>query len=43
MLMEHSNENTEQIFRLKELGVKLAIDDFGTGYSSPDLPETPAG
>lgn len=34
MLMEHSNENTEQIFRLKELGVKLAIDDFGTGYSS---------
>ena len=34
LLMEHSNENTEQIFRLKELGVKLAIDDFGTGYSS---------
>jgi diguanylate cyclase (GGDEF)-like protein/PAS domain S-box-containing protein len=34
MVMEHSNENTEQIFRLKELGVKLAIDDFGTGYSS---------
>ncbi len=34
MLMEHSNENTEQIFRLKALGVKLAIDDFGTGYSS---------
>lgn len=34
MLMEHSNENTEQIFRLKDLGVKLAIDDFGTGYSS---------
>ncbi len=34
LLMEHSNENTEQLFRLKELGVKLAIDDFGTGYSS---------
>ena len=34
LLMEHSNENTEQIFRLKELGIKLAIDDFGTGYSS---------
>ncbi|MDD2501456.1 MAG: EAL domain-containing protein [Geobacter sp.] len=34
LLMEHSNENTEQIFRLKELGVGLAIDDFGTGYSS---------
>lgn len=34
VLMEHSNELTERIFRLKELGVRLAIDDFGTGYSS---------
>jgi len=34
VLMEHSNENTEQLFRLKELGVKLAIDNFGAGYSS---------
>lgn len=34
LLMEHSNENTAQLFRLKELGVRLAIDDFGTGYSS---------
>ena len=34
LFVEHSNENTEQIFRLKELGVRLAIDDFGTGYSS---------
>ncbi len=34
VLLEHSDENTEQIFRLKELGVKLAIDDFGTGFSS---------
>lgn len=33
-LMEHNNETTERIFRLKELGVRLAIDDFGTGYSS---------
>ena len=34
ILMEHSNENIEQLFKLKELGVRLAIDDFGTGYSS---------
>lgn len=34
MLMEHSNDNIDQIFRLKELGIELAIDDFGTGYSS---------
>jgi len=34
VLLEHSDENTEQILRLKDLGVKLAIDDFGTGFSS---------
>jgi diguanylate cyclase (GGDEF)-like protein/PAS domain S-box-containing protein len=34
MLMEHSNENIEQLLKLKKLGIKLAIDDFGTGYSS---------
>ena len=34
VLLEHSNENIEQLFRLKELGVWLAIDNFGTGYSS---------
>lgn len=34
LLMEHANDTTEQIYRLKELGVLLSIDDFGTGYSS---------
>lgn len=34
LLMEHANDTTEQIYRLKDLGVLLSIDDFGTGYSS---------
>lgn len=29
-----ANRATEQLHRLKALGVTLAIDDFGTGYSS---------
>ncbi|MFI6073350.1 putative bifunctional diguanylate cyclase/phosphodiesterase [Actinoplanes sp. NPDC051343] len=34
VLMTDTDDNLEQLVRLKELGVTLAIDDFGTGYSS---------
>jgi diguanylate cyclase (GGDEF)-like protein/PAS domain S-box-containing protein len=34
VLFEHSDDNINQLQRLKALGVMLAIDDFGTGYSS---------
>ena len=34
VLFEHSEDNIEQLARLKALGVQVAIDDFGTGYSS---------
>jgi diguanylate cyclase (GGDEF)-like protein/PAS domain S-box-containing protein len=34
VLFEHSEDNIEQLSRLKALGVRIAIDDFGTGYSS---------
>jgi hypothetical protein len=34
VLMTDTDENLEQLVRLKALGVTLAIDDFGTGYSS---------
>jgi diguanylate cyclase (GGDEF)-like protein len=34
VLMTDTEENLEQLQRLKSLGVTLAIDDFGTGYSS---------
>jgi EAL domain-containing protein (putative c-di-GMP-specific phosphodiesterase class I) len=34
VLFEHSEDNIEQLARLKALGVRIAIDDFGTGYSS---------
>ncbi|KIQ56539.1 phosphodiesterase DibA [Pseudomonas fluorescens] len=33
-VMEDPEVALEQMYRLRELGVRLAIDDFGTGYSS---------
>ncbi len=34
LLMDSVAKATEQLQRLKQLGLKIAIDDFGTGYSS---------
>ena len=34
VLMQHTEQVTETLHRLKALGVQLHIDDFGTGYSS---------
>jgi len=34
VLMTDTDDNLEQLLRLKALGLTLAIDDFGTGYSS---------
>ena len=33
-LMQDTQQTTEILHELKDLGVKIAIDDFGTGYSS---------
>jgi len=33
-LIEHPNQVTKMLLRLKRRGFKVAIDDFGTGYSS---------
>jgi len=33
-VMQDTQQTTEILHALKELGVKIAIDDFGTGYSS---------
>jgi diguanylate cyclase (GGDEF)-like protein/PAS domain S-box-containing protein len=33
-VMDDPEVALEQMFRLRELGLRLAIDDFGTGYSS---------
>ncbi|MDO7899876.1 phosphodiesterase DibA [Pseudomonas citrulli] len=33
-VMDDPEVALEQMYRLRELGVRLAIDDFGTGYSS---------
>jgi len=33
-LIEHPNQVTKVLLRLKRRGFKVAIDDFGTGYSS---------
>jgi PAS domain S-box-containing protein/diguanylate cyclase (GGDEF)-like protein len=34
VIMQHTEQVTATLHRLKELGVQLHIDDFGTGYSS---------
>jgi diguanylate cyclase (GGDEF)-like protein len=34
LLMDDLRESTENLMRLKALGVRLSVDDFGTGYSS---------
>ena len=34
VLLTDTDENLEQLQRVKALGVSLAMDDFGTGYSS---------
>jgi diguanylate cyclase (GGDEF)-like protein len=34
VLMEVTEEHSESLERLRQLGVRIAIDDFGTGYSS---------
>jgi diguanylate cyclase (GGDEF)-like protein len=34
VLMEVSEQHSQNLERLRRLGVKIAIDDFGTGYSS---------
>jgi diguanylate cyclase (GGDEF)-like protein/PAS domain S-box-containing protein len=33
-IMKQMDETSQQLRRLKELGVNLSLDDFGTGYSS---------
>ena len=33
-IMEHLEETTETLRKLKEMGTHISIDDFGTGYSS---------
>jgi EAL domain-containing protein (putative c-di-GMP-specific phosphodiesterase class I) len=34
IMMRSTDNSTQQLAHLRELGVKVAIDDFGTGYSS---------
>lgn len=34
MLFENIETVLQQLFKLKQIGVRLSIDDFGTGYSS---------
>jgi diguanylate cyclase (GGDEF)-like protein/PAS domain S-box-containing protein len=34
VLLDPDGRTKEQLFALKDLGIRLAIDDFGTGYSS---------
>ncbi len=36
VLMEATQRHTDELERLRRIGVRLAIDDFGTGYSSLD-------
>jgi len=34
LLLEDTATTTQQLHKLKEMGIKLSIDDFGTGHSS---------
>ena len=34
VLLDCSEQNLDQLHRLRALGVRIAMDDFGTGYSS---------
>ena len=34
VMMENTDEASEMLLMLKEMGVSIAIDDFGTGYSA---------
>ncbi len=34
VFLQNSKHNTELLFELRQLGVRIAMDDFGTGYSS---------
>ena len=34
VFLDHSDENTEILSKLRDLGISIALDDFGTGYSS---------
>jgi len=36
VLMEATRRRSEELARLRDIGVRIAIDDFGTGYSSLD-------
>ena len=36
VLMEATQRHSEELARLRRIGVRIAIDDFGTGYSSLD-------
>lgn len=33
-IMHDTNQTTETLYALKDIGVQIAVDDFGTGYSS---------
>ncbi len=33
-LMYHTEQSTQTLHQLREMGVRIAMDDFGTGYSS---------
>jgi len=34
VIMDNSNDVSQKVMGLKEMGIRLSIDDFGTGYSS---------
>ncbi|WP_036931780.1 EAL domain-containing protein [Proteocatella sphenisci] len=34
VFLDHSNQNTDVLSKLRNLGISIALDDFGTGYAS---------